>query len=346
MFTFLIGRVEQRSFPSATNVFPSGLAAFAELLRQDGFTVIIDRNERPSLLPSDVAVSPLIEQTTREDSEPPFSDKTIKRLQSHIDAGGVVLELRHPADFVQASSEAATNAVSWHQDSDTAPLQVTTGPEVGSFLTLDTDSSVMHIATSESKNVVLASTEGKGLLVTVTDALCATNRYLGSVDNAQLMLSLVRRLCKPGGRVVFTEATINNFDSQGLIGSFGSWAIAAQWQVIILAVLMAFTLGKRFGPLTEDRRTQYGARQIIEALAEVFRRSGKEAFSAEILANDALDRMRLQLRLPPHAGTPEVLSKAPPRFAEVYGQIMAGNLTRREMLTAVADLEDAAKTMG
>jgi hypothetical protein len=342
-FVFVFGRAEVDSRPSAASTFPGGLGAFVELLRRDGFEVVVDRFEKPHLEPDDLAIAAMIGDDDKPDSvaEPP--GKTVVRLEDHLSASGRVLELRFSPDFAHASHDAARSRVI--DDSDPPrSFDLTVHDPVGTGLGLPETEPGYHAWTNEDGPFVTVFVPDSGVLTVVSSALGATNRFLAKVDNAVFYTDLVRRLCKPRGRVVFVEATIGEFDPEGLLANFGPWAVAAQWQFLLLVGVMAFAVSRRFGLPVDDRPDQRGARQLLDAVAEVFRTSKKHEYAAKILAANSLDSVRTSLRLAPGSTKGEILAAGSLEFADAYSRIAdaePGSLSKEAAVDAVRDMQAA-----
>jgi len=52
-----LGSRESHAFPSAESYLPSGASAFAELLRESGYQVVIDHNASPKIQKGDLVVA-------------------------------------------------------------------------------------------------------------------------------------------------------------------------------------------------------------------------------------------------------------------------------------------------
>ena len=105
-------RTERRAYPSATNVRASGYAAFAELLRRDGYRVTIDRSIRPRIDRDSLVISSFFRPSTFSELEedifgvPAPPDEPLPYLDSlaeHVRAGGSVLSIQHRRYFDRAS---------------------------------------------------------------------------------------------------------------------------------------------------------------------------------------------------------------------------------------------------
>jgi len=345
MFSFFVGRSEQSTKPSATNFLPSGLAAFAELLRQDGIEVVVDRNERPRLQPTDLVISPVVEQLRAEDEQPVVSKSTVDRLETHLSSGGRVLELRFSADFIESTNLSEEVEVQWRNDEESSQkVTLTKVIETGIGFTSDVETLTQVDAGSVSVLEVFAT--GNSVVAVMPNAIGVTNRFLGEIDNAEFFLEVVRRFKKPGARVVFTDATIGNFTRIGLLSTLGPWAVAAQWQFILLLLVLAFTLGRRFGPVVEDKNKQRGARQLVDTVAELLKRGKKHQYSTHVLVLNSLEQARINLRLPPHSSVETILKNAPAEFVKIYGEVVEASQSHaigKNLFSLLRALESESK---
>ncbi|MFW5698010.1 MAG: hypothetical protein ACOCX1_05590, partial [Fimbriimonadaceae bacterium] len=98
-------RDESQSFPSAQNALPSGTAAFAELLRRDGFNVEIARSRRFSPQQGDLVIA---YRTNAEGNfwlTEPSADLSQPVAKEWVEAGGHVLEVIVPLGFMELVGE-------------------------------------------------------------------------------------------------------------------------------------------------------------------------------------------------------------------------------------------------
>jgi hypothetical protein len=180
---------------------------------------------------------------------------------------------------------------------------------------------------------------GQGVAVYVEDGTPFANRYLGRHDNASASLSLVRSLAVPGSKVVFWEGQIGNVDRPGLIGALGSWAVAAQWQLAILAVSVALTLGCQFGSAGPPPTPQRSARDLVDAFAETLRRSGKCGYALRLVALDVLSDCRAALRAAASVRPESILPSLPSPLSERLAEALAEPKgTPSELVSRAAEL--------
>jgi hypothetical protein len=323
-----LGRGGEAAWPSARNPRPTGLAAFADLLRQDGITVVVSREARPELGPRDLAVAvhwvqdsfwsrveSQREEIDRSSGETPPErpvDRTHVALATHLAEGGRLLRLCFPAQLADDDYlDTPQTEASWTEGGE--PMLLTYDPGRAVSLPPDTDLAI-HSATLRGMagDIVRLGTVGSGLRADVTDALGATNRYIGRGDNAKFYLGLVRKLREDGGRVVFVEATFGNVESKGVLGTLGGWAVAAQWQAVLAFLVALFVFGARFGLPTTESVASRGARDMLDAVAGILRRSRRPGFAAALVARSVLEEARQRMGMSPGASDDEIMARFDP----------------------------------
>lgn len=324
----VFGQEGPDAYPSALNTKPSGLAAFYNLLRADGYDVVIDRDERPKLEGAGLVVevrqeAPKIDWSGivqgLEDEEPTIT----KSLRTFSEGGGKILSLMMPADFSEASRAATRKEVTLKG----RKFAVSSLPDAGeSFLTTEA---------------------GKPPVVVAEVGLGVTNRFLGKEDNAAFYLSLFRGLAKPGSKVVFAEASFGNVQNRTLVDEFGSWAGIAIWQALLALGVGLFAIGRRFGLPVPDRFNERGTSELVASMGSALHRSKRYDQALMILLDDAYDRMRRSLNAPLGTDAAELTKQAPAPLAESIVRIRknyGSNLTSREWLELSERLEhDLAK---
>ncbi|MCH8979936.1 MAG: DUF4350 domain-containing protein [Armatimonadetes bacterium] len=340
-------REERLAYPSATNVRASGYAAFAELLRRDGYHVTVNRSIRPRFDPDSLVissffrpspVSELAESFSGDPVEPEEPLPYLESLAEHVRAGGSVLSIQHRKYFERASelSEEPHVIVSEERTFEISTPYGELVPEFGGFAEIDYYGWYLG-----DDPFVTYTASGDGVIVSVADGLPATNRFLARHDNAEFMLDLVRRLAEPGSEVVFVEAGIGNSESPTVARTLGGWAVAARWQGLLLFAVLLFTLGRRFGLAERDRLVHRGSRELFDAVADVFRRSGNTGLALDNVLGECDQRMRTVLRGPRSLKRNEMLQRVPHNLREQYlnvSELAVARTTPRVATAAAARL--------
>lgn len=335
MFTFFAGRDEPVSHPSADNVFPSGLGALTELLRLEGYSVVVARTRTPKLEAQDMVVAAYVEPAGRKLEG---VEETTEVLRDHVLRGGRVLKAHFAGDFAATSRAAKGTAVRFR---DGRGATVTSGTVPSVNVTFEGGGDKLVTATTVNQTLLTHERVGQGILATLSDGLPATNRFLGQEDNAKFVLDVVKGLARPTGKIVFVEATLGRTASSGLLEDLGPWAQAAWWQGALLFLVCVYTLGKRIGAPEREFSTQRSSRQLVDALAAVLKKGRQQQYSAQVLADEALDRMRSKLKLPVGTSKDAVILAAPREFADAYAEVFDPGTKDR----SAAQLLEALETM-
>lgn len=317
---FFFARGSSRPFPSIESTLPSGTAVLAELLRRDGFDVAIDTDDRPRLPKDVVAIAYSVPRGFFSSPDEP----TLDALDKWVAEGGTLIGMNLSADFDRASKgatvsevtndEFATRRLKQRVTIELSRTDMATNSSLGMF-PLDGRSSVPVRFVSGDWHFVVASDSGKGVIVEVGDALGSTNRFIDKEQNAAFYVDLIRAVA-PGKKVVFVEALFGNTREVGLLARLGSWANAAWWQFLLLALVVVFTLGKRFGLPERDRRAQRGARELVDAFADTMNRGKQRELALELIAADVELRLRRILSLDVGADERELLGNLPNELAQ------------------------------
>lgn len=255
---------------------PRGLAAWHELLRDNGHTV---RRLREPLelvsLRSDETVVVLDGQVTRRDAAV---------LRRHVRGGGrliaggagigwveraLALEVRFRADGPRVAEPLTPLP-------ETLGVRRVSGAGEGSFGPGGAGLPLLAGTAGRDPIAVIAAL-GDGRVVLLADASPLQNRLLARHDNAVLALALTGGGSRP---VAFLE-TPHGFRGRGLA------ALPGRWQLALLGLAAAGLLwmlarGRRFGPPEDERRPLPPARrEYVDALAGALARTrGRERSAA------------------------------------------------------------------
>ena len=196
-----------------------------------------------------------------------------KLLTAHAERGGTILALPLSDDFRTASKVALTAEQSITSRPRGAQKHVTVSADVPPPSIVPDDATKFNLwETGTPTAFATAMKVGKGTLVTLSDGLPATNRFIDRADNAEVLLSIIQPLVPRGGRIVFTEATFGGGREPSLLATIGPWAQAGWMQLLFLFVVIVLTLGFRFGLADERRVTERGQRELLEAVADTYQR--------------------------------------------------------------------------
>jgi hypothetical protein len=163
--------------------------------------------------------------------------------------------------------------------------------------------------------------------IDVTDGIGATNRYISRYDNAAVFTSLFRLIAKPGDKVVFVEAAVGNTIQPSLLEKIGAWAIGAWWQLLLLAAVVAYTLGKRFGIPDAIPFRQRGTRELVDAMGDLFKRGRATNVALGAVAAECDRLLREALKLGRDAPRSARDALLPEPLAQVLGYCEAATTT-------------------
>lgn len=314
-----LGQRESIATPSAYSYAPSGVAAFADLLRQTGYKVRVDRWPHPRLAADEVPLVfrrsvPVGLSSDQENDFAPFLDKYLRD-------GGHAIVFTVPTEFAAASRallkanppsitergakqslKVFTAAAETVAPESTTPPVHDDGPWDGEIPVTPPTLSVPDVSVGLWDNggepFLRARQLGKGRSLEVSNGAFATNRFLDRADDAKAALQIVSLFARPGKRLVFTEAAFGNAEAPGLLEVIGPWANAGWQQLLFLGLVVGYTLGKRFGIPDETRSVQVGARELVDALSDTYRR-GRQSKAAMLAAYERSNtEIRTALRLP------------------------------------------------
>lgn len=353
-----LGRGGEPPWPSARNPRPTGLAALVELLEADGYEVVVTRDARPSLKKADLAVAIKWQQDTfwteverqrerqaeesADEVAKPRPDRTRETLDEHLVRGGRMVRLWMPSDLASDDHlDSGELEASWTVGDK--PFSVTFDP--GRAADIQDGAAMPAKLRGMAGELLELHPIQAGLRADVTDALGATNRYIGRADNAAFYVGLVRRLAQPGGRIVFVEASFGNVEAKGVLGTLGAWAVAAQWQAVLAFLVALIVFGSRFGLPSTDAVSSRGARDMLDAVAGILRRSRKPGFAAAIVARSVIEEARQRLALSPATTDDEILARFEPDLSAAVwhalqdedGRDVARSVELTQTMLAAAD---------
>ncbi|MES1228089.1 MAG: hypothetical protein ABUL72_05415, partial [Armatimonadota bacterium] len=317
----LSSKDDVKSFPTIEGRTPSGLLAFAENLRQDGYQVVMDRSTRPKLQKGDVPVvidltdDPAIKKVLGVDPETNTSEwqdkgslvKFKEAITDYVAKGETGLVLNISTEFQDATTAATVTKVQMEGSAKT--LDVTDShPTEGTFHETGKNSSFTlwsKLPTDTQKKekevgpgAVELSTLKAGRFVTVTDAIGFTNRFITQDDNAAYALAVIRSTIDHGHRLVFLENSFGNTKDRGLLDSAGEWAVTAMQQFVLLVLVIVFTVAVRFGSPRTPRIEEKGVRSMVDAMGANLGRLRHPSFALTLFLDDVYERVRLALRAP------------------------------------------------
>jgi hypothetical protein len=316
-------REDRQGYPSVTNMRASGYAAFAELLRRDGYQVRLERGVRPEFARDEVVIAVTRPYFNKDDAwDAPLSDPRLhpheEQILQHLENGGAVIELINWEQFERASGQAvgARTVVSASDPARTYLLSLPNNPfETTTYATEATSYGAWFLG---EYSYVDYTVHGDGMLVTVGEGLPLTNRFLDREQNAEFGLALVRSVAPRGSKLVFDESGIGNAEAPSVANTLGPWAVAARWQAILLFVVLLYTLSRRFGLPETEKRAVRASRELFDAVSDVLRRTGNTGLALDNLLIECDQRMRRVLNAPGTMKRSDLLQAVPAALREQY----------------------------
>ena len=327
---------------SVANTKSGGLAAFAELLRDRGHTVVMDRRGLPRFQPGDFIVRVSGDLTASDLESGQFSSQqaAMDRVDDHINSGATCLEFRIGT---MPKAESGTDTL--------APVRVVKGNSVrqlsvgakGDYLMLGSPYMV-PVVKSGDKVLIGIEARGEGTLVTVAPGHIATNRYIAKGDNAEVLIGLIDQFAPPKSRIVFPEALIGNVMQTTELDDLGPWANSAKWQFFLLVAVVVWSLGFRFGALMPVRAEARNTKEVLDAMASTLQKAKRRDHALFLLLDTAFDRIRTAVQATAGTKAEELTKLAGPRLATAINQIrqMYGSkVSAIEAQTLARELESA-----
>jgi hypothetical protein len=324
----LSAREEERNFPSVTNTRASGYAALAELIQRDGYDLVLDRSVRPKFDKSDVLFITSFDYSYSDQADSPFaapSEPQANPYQTavldHLAKGGRVIEVFNSTSFRGTSDLALMPRVAEPASEKGKPFTINVPYGGVSYTSLDLQEDPYDAWAVDDNPFISFYKVGPGRMVTVADGIFAANRFLDDQENAAFFLAVLHTVAPPGSKIVVLEAGIGNADDPSAANTLGTWAEAARWQAVLLFVVLVFTLGRRFGlPIVERRRVR-GSRELFDAIADVFRRTGNTTLALDNLLAECETRVRKTLNMGPKGTRKEMFAHVPAALKDQFFKV-------------------------
>lgn len=298
-----IGSERDQWQPSPNSYAQGGTAAFADLMRRRGYEVVSTRTTHPDLRSDDLALvfhssyqigSPVTEETDR-----PVPLRA--SLQSHLKAGGKILVASVEPNWVEFKTTQSEDIINLQGKKLRVTLTGLDSPFSYSRTgDLDQGSITLWASQDPKKNAQLAMLEAyeKGRILSFSGASPFSNLLIGRDDNAEWIVSTIRSVAPDAKRLVVLEAAFGNASDPGLLELIGPWALAGWRQLLLLGAVIVFTLGIRFGVAQDPRHQESGQRELLEGVAETYRRSKANWLAVETIHREVDRQLRIQNRIP------------------------------------------------
>lgn len=316
----MLGQRETSSKPTITSFGPSGTAALAELLRQEGYRVVQTRESRPKLNSSQLLVR-FREAAPRSEftfgGEQDSSDWLTEADLAHLKIGGRVLVLNLGPAFSDDSHIASRNVSTImrgeFETQPTAKLNINCVPSSE----LDVEARTLGngwtapIWRTGGSTFGELRAESNGVAMRFANGIFATNRFLDRNDNAKLIMATVASLATPGSTIVFDEGKILGVDDPGLMEAIGQWALAGWYQLLLCFAVICYSLGKPFGIPEPERTSQHGTRALLNAIGGLLRRGRATSLALESAASQAEASIFAFLKVPAQTKLADLRDRVP-----------------------------------
>lgn len=298
---------------------PTGLAAYADLLAQQGHDVT-----RLRVAPADATPDPRV-TVVMLDAEG-VTDDDVAALRRFAEAGGRLVVGGADPGWVDALVD---DAPVWQDGGSTRAEPLAPVPEIvgiGSVRTVGTGSwaeagEALPALGIGSTTLLLVASPGRGRAALLADTSPLQNRLLDTADNAALGAALAG---EPDRAVHFVESVHGYGRASGLA------AIPTRWRwvlggVALAALLFMLARGRRLGPPERKaRELPPPRRRYVESLATTLGKTkgAGPGTAVPLLRRAARDRLARQAGLGPGA-TAEALARAGEHLGLPEGEIRA-----------------------
>lgn len=305
--SFSFGAQEEHAVPSATSFAPSGTSILAELLREEGHMVKVEKLRAPALDLNAVYILFVTDQKRPS----PSVEKFRTQISNLASRGARVVIFGVPDEFLEASKQLINSPkpVLVINRETKAQLWINTfgiDSPAWSRFTEDSGQSIWH---EQSDYASLASL-GNGLVAFTPHGILGTNRFIDRNSNAEFCLSIIHAVMRPTDRVLFSEASFGQGEDPDLFAILGPWSVGVWRQLLAMAVLFIVMSGWRFGFPSESRLNQTGGKELVNGLTEVLKRGNQLSTVLELAQLRVGQRLRSNLKLATDASEEELLRKA------------------------------------
>lgn len=266
-----------------TNYGGSGTAAFAELLRKQGYKVLIPGKDK---IPNERAMIVTVEESGRQ------------RFKSYLESLSKKDNLKMIAlDFPdQKPEEKSVRAVSYvNQESlgEIFPYEFNTMEYVAGLFQKSQPYPIIS-TNGDTKSIVEISQQPHLSLIQVNNAYWVTNEHIDQVDNASIISGVVKAAIPKSMPIVFTSG----FDEpEGVTEKMGPFFVGAFNQIKVLILVILISLSFRFGLAPESRAIQRGGKELVDALATLTSRKGQNQWALRAILDRVLNALEKRHRV-------------------------------------------------
>ena len=163
----------------------------------------------------------------------------------------------------------------------------------------------------DDKPALLLLRRGKGVIIAAPTPAVAENRHLAATDNARFLVQMIRLYAgRQGSSVGFDEFHQGYQQSDSLWTAIGRPGQLAFWQILALAALLAYTVGRRFGLPRPVPAAPRVSSEYVASLADLYRRAQARDAALEGVYLPFWRDLCRAAGMPLDAPTPEVVPRA------------------------------------
>ncbi len=319
--------------PLSSSYSPGGAAAFAELLRREGYNVeIVDTipvaPQKDALVVMFLQREQIPLDTSEKASDDDEDSKPVNRRDTDSKGGQDAVEkmlgrtaglpLKFVTDQVKAGGSAVVLGYSEGEISKVFAGESTVDDSSGRHYSLtaltngdaneldlsEADASFPAWRFSKSSNDTpfanIDSING-GMAVVIPQGELALNSFIDQKDNAKFLVDAVHVVAPENRKIQLIDGAVLGAGQMGLIEILGPWAHGIELQIILLGIVIVYSLGKRFGIADETARVQRGARDLLDGIADTYSRSRAGKAALALVTQEADRGVRRYLKFPADA---------------------------------------------
>jgi hypothetical protein len=278
-----------------SNFSESGTAAFAELLRKQGYSVLIPGKDK---LPKTYFQIVTVNEPSRAEFK--------AYLESlPVDKKSRIIALEFPDEKPKSSPTLVQSYVNQSELGSIKPFE-NSNVVYREKLIKKVDPYPMVSIQGTGQSVIEISQSPSLSLVQVSCAFWVTNEFIDQANNASVIMGTVRAFAPKGSTIVFSSG----FDEAiGVTEKMGPFFVGALNQMKVLLLVIVITLSYRFGLAPETRATQRGGKELVDALANLTFRKGQNQWALRAMLDRVLSELEKRHRVPRAD-----IAKSPARF--------------------------------
>lgn len=264
---------------------PSGTSAMLQLIRESGYKVDVTNTRSPEV--GDLVIVPVSGD----------NDDSFIRFLRRVSSKSRVLVLNISRDISDDSQKVTVNQVKsgnplgqivpFNNSSETWKPPILQDSERNEILTVQgSDTAIAEVIVKKDLEVI-----------SVADASFVVNRNIDKVDNANVLMTLVGMVAKPGQKIQLIETFAADEVDANLLTKLGPPYQMAWSQLLILVFVIFVSLSVRFGLAPEWRAQQRGGRELVDGLAWMTRRKRSARWALRAVFDRTLAELERRHRI-------------------------------------------------